>query len=85
MHATLTNSPHKGGRSLGGVYEDGFCAFYIRCPFRVEIIVTLFVGKTKKGSVLSLMEQFHVTHGRRETRHLKKSCGEPASQMLLQC
>jgi len=31
--------------------KEGFCAFYIRCPEGVSIIVTLFVGNTKKGPI----------------------------------
>jgi hypothetical protein len=31
--------------------KDGYCAFYIRCPEGVSMIVTLFVGKQKKGPI----------------------------------
>jgi len=31
--------------------KDGFCAFYIRCPEGVSMIVTLIVGKTRKGPI----------------------------------
>eukprot|EP00415_Alexandrium_ostenfeldii_P001298 UN1298 len=31
--------------------KDGFCAFYIRCPEGVSMIVTLFVGKVRKGPI----------------------------------
>jgi len=31
--------------------KDGFCAFYIRCPMKVKIMVTLIVGKTRKGPI----------------------------------
>merc|ERR1719203_48036 len=31
--------------------KDGFCAFYVRCPEGVSMIVTLFVGKVKKGPI----------------------------------
>jgi len=36
--------------------KDGYCAFYIRCPYRVEIIVTLFVGKTRKGPIRTVFD-----------------------------
>mmetsp|Transcript_36631 Transcript_36631/g.77869 ORF Transcript_36631/g.77869 Transcript_36631/m.77869 type:complete len:349 (+) Transcript_36631:25-1071(+) len=31
--------------------KDGNCAFYIRCPEGVTMVVTLFVGKVKKGPI----------------------------------
>mmetsp|Transcript_92963 Transcript_92963/g.245488 ORF Transcript_92963/g.245488 Transcript_92963/m.245488 type:complete len:348 (-) Transcript_92963:23-1066(-) len=31
--------------------KDGYCAFYIRCPEGVSMVVTLFVGKSKKGPI----------------------------------
>lgn len=31
--------------------KDGYCAFYIRCPEGVSLIVTLFVGGVKKGPI----------------------------------
>jgi len=31
--------------------KDGFCAFYIRCPEGVSVIVTLFVGDVRKGPI----------------------------------
>mmetsp|Transcript_101996 Transcript_101996/g.263640 ORF Transcript_101996/g.263640 Transcript_101996/m.263640 type:complete len:351 (-) Transcript_101996:145-1197(-) len=31
--------------------KDGYCAFYIRCPEGVSMIVTLFVGKVRKGPI----------------------------------
>jgi len=31
--------------------KEGYCAFYIRCPEGVSMIVTLFVGKVKKGPI----------------------------------
>lgn len=31
--------------------KDGFCAFYIRCPEGVSMIVTLFVGSVRKGPI----------------------------------
>jgi len=31
--------------------KDGFCAFYIRCPEGVCMIVTLYVGKVRKGPI----------------------------------
>lgn len=31
--------------------KDGFCAFYIRCPEGISMIVTLFVGKVRKGPI----------------------------------
>jgi hypothetical protein len=31
--------------------KDGFCAFYIRCPQGVSMIVTLFVGNSRKGPI----------------------------------
>jgi len=31
--------------------KDGFCAFYIRCPEGVSMIVTLFVGGVRKGPI----------------------------------
>merc|ERR1719486_78440 len=31
--------------------KDGYCAFYIRCPEGVSMVVTLFVGKVKKGPI----------------------------------
>lgn len=31
--------------------KEGFCAFYIRCPEGVSMIVTLFVGKVRKGPI----------------------------------
>jgi len=31
--------------------KDGFCAFYLRCPEGVSMIVTLFVGRVKKGPI----------------------------------
>merc|ERR1719162_2313057 len=31
--------------------KDGFCAFYIRCPEGISVIVTLFVGNVRKGPI----------------------------------
>merc|ERR1719486_51514 len=31
--------------------KEGYCAFYIRCPEGVSMVVTLFVGKVKKGPI----------------------------------
>lgn len=31
--------------------KDGYCAFYIRCPEGVSVIVTLFVGTARKGPI----------------------------------
>jgi hypothetical protein len=31
--------------------KDGYCAFYIRCPEGVSIVVTLFVGNVRKGPI----------------------------------
>eukprot|EP00440_Ansanella_granifera_P042425 gb/GFBE01045995.1/.p1 GENE.gb/GFBE01045995.1/~~gb/GFBE01045995.1/.p1 ORF type:complete len:342 (+),score=81.20 gb/GFBE01045995.1/:1-1026(+) len=31
--------------------KDGFCSFYLRCPDGVSVIVTLFVGKVRKGPI----------------------------------
>lgn len=31
--------------------KDGFCAFYMRCPPGVTVIVTLFVGNVRKGPI----------------------------------
>lgn len=31
--------------------KEGFCAFYIRCPEGVSMIVTLFVGGVRKGPI----------------------------------
>eukprot|EP00403_Amphidinium_massartii_P019316 CAMPEP_0178414502 /NCGR_PEP_ID=MMETSP0689_2-20121128/23068_1 /TAXON_ID=160604 /ORGANISM="Amphidinium massartii, Strain CS-259" /LENGTH=333 /DNA_ID=CAMNT_0020035791 /DNA_START=33 /DNA_END=1031 /DNA_ORIENTATION=+ len=36
--------------------KDGFCAFYIRCPYKVEMVVTLFVGKTQKGPIRTVFD-----------------------------
>jgi len=36
--------------------KDGFCAFYIRCPEGVSMIVTLFVGKVRKGPIMTTFE-----------------------------
>lgn len=30
---------------------DGFCAFYIRCPEDISMVVTLFIGKVRKGPI----------------------------------
>jgi hypothetical protein len=31
--------------------KEGYCAFYIRCPEGVSMVVTLFVGTVKKGPI----------------------------------
>lgn len=31
--------------------KDGFCAFYVRCAEGVSMVVTLFVGKVRKGPI----------------------------------
>jgi len=31
--------------------KEGFCAFYIRCPEGVSMVVTLFVGSVRKGPI----------------------------------
>merc|ERR1719316_2550757 len=31
--------------------KDGYCAFYIRCPEGVSVVVTLFVGNVRKGPI----------------------------------
>jgi hypothetical protein len=31
--------------------KEGYCAFYIRCPEGVSVVVTLFVGTVKKGPI----------------------------------
>lgn len=36
--------------------KDGFCAFYMRCPQGVQLMVTLHVGKVKKGPIKTKFE-----------------------------
>mmetsp|Transcript_15119 Transcript_15119/g.45270 ORF Transcript_15119/g.45270 Transcript_15119/m.45270 type:complete len:347 (-) Transcript_15119:62-1102(-) len=37
--------------------KDGFCAFYIRCPEGTSMIVTLFVGKVRKGPIKTTFDR----------------------------
>jgi len=36
--------------------KDGFCAFYIRCPEGVTMVVTLIVGKVRKGPIKTVFD-----------------------------
>lgn len=36
--------------------KDGYCAFYIRCPEGVSVIVTLFVGNIRKGPIKTVFD-----------------------------
>jgi len=36
--------------------KDGFCAFYVRCQDKVTIVITLIVGKVKKGPIKAVFD-----------------------------
>ncbi|CAK8986514.1 unnamed protein product, partial [Durusdinium trenchii] len=37
--------------------KDGFCSLYVRCPEKVVLIVTLIVGKVKKGPIRTTFDR----------------------------
>lgn len=45
----------------GDTTKEGHCAFYIKCPPGVATVLTLFVGKVKRGPIKATFEAVAVT------------------------